>query len=175
MSDQDIVAEIDELIYETEDAPNLVDFCSLLEDAANEIRRLREAILMKAISVTSHTLNCPDDERPASYGSCFSVMCDDGKEYRVVNFVYENLKALEEQGLKWPLDVESLGSRNVVLMDGRIGERWYQQRYCEVCTPQSLLPITQRQRHQRDMARGRRIEGGGCITINLDVPEVPFP
>ena len=40
-ADRNIVAEIDKLIYHTEDAPNLVDFCSLLEDAANEIRRLR--------------------------------------------------------------------------------------------------------------------------------------
>ena len=40
-NDEDIVETIDELIYRTEDAPNLADFCSLLEDAANEIRKLR--------------------------------------------------------------------------------------------------------------------------------------
>ena len=39
--DEDIVETIDELIYNTEDAPDLADFCSLLEDAANEIRKLR--------------------------------------------------------------------------------------------------------------------------------------
>jgi hypothetical protein len=38
---EDIVEVIDDLIYHTEDAPDLCDFCSLLEDAANEIRRLR--------------------------------------------------------------------------------------------------------------------------------------
>lgn len=37
----DIVDEINELIYNTEDAPGLEKFCSLLEDAANEIRKLR--------------------------------------------------------------------------------------------------------------------------------------
>ena len=41
MNEQDIVEEIDQLIYETEDAPNLADFCALLERAANEIRKLR--------------------------------------------------------------------------------------------------------------------------------------
>jgi hypothetical protein len=129
---------------------------------------------VKALNIESHTLICPDDARPAAYGNCFSVKTDDGGYYNIVNFVYENIKALEKSGLAWPIEIEALGPRTAIIMDGRIGERWYQQRYCEVCTPQSLLPITQRQRHQRDVARGIRTEGDGCVTFYLD-KKAEFP
>jgi hypothetical protein len=130
---------------------------------------------MKALHIESHTLIGPDSELPASYGNCFSIIAEDGNRYAVVNFIYENIKALEKSGLTWPLEIEPLSKWIAVLMDPRIGERWYQDRYCEVCTPASLLPIVQRQRHQRDIARGRRVEEDGCVMFRLDTPEVEFP
>jgi hypothetical protein len=123
---------------------------------------------MKATEVGSVTLVGTSDERPSQWGNCFTVKCDDGKWYRIVNFNHENLEALEKMGLTWPIECEALSDRVAVIMDGRIGERWYQDRYCEVCTPRDLLPITQRQRHARDIARGRREESNGHVMIRMD-------
>jgi len=129
---------------------------------------------MKALEVGSVTLVGVWEEPPSQHGNCFDVKCDDGKWYRVVNFNHENLEALEKLGLTWPIECEALSERVVVFMDGRIGERWYPNRYCEVCTPQSLLPITQRQQHQRDIARGIRTEGQDFITFDLQ-KKAEFP
>lgn len=131
---------------------------------------------MKALEVGSVTLVGVLDERPSQFGNCFTVKCDDGNWYRIVNFNHENLEALEGMGLTWPIECTPLSDSVAVIMDGRIGERWYQDRYCEVCTPRELLPITQRQRqrHERDIARGRRVEGNGFVTVNLDVRPSPF-
>lgn len=87
---------------------------------------------VKALSVTSHTLvGVSRAERPQPHGNCFSVLTDaDGTERRVLNFNYENLQALGKAGLTWPIAVEPLGDRCVVIMDGRIGERWYDREYC---------------------------------------------
>ena len=123
---------------------------------------------MKALNIESHTLICPDDARPAEYGNCFSVKTDDGGYYNIVNFVHENVEALEKLGLTWPIEIEALGPRTAVIMDARIGERWYSQRYCTVCTPVRLLPINQRQAQLRDVARGVREEGDGFTTFHLD-------
>lgn len=123
---------------------------------------------MKALEVGSVTLLGAPEERPSQSGNCFTVKCDDGKWYRIVNFNHENLEALEKKGLTWPIECEALSGNVAVIMDGRIGERWYQERYCEVCTPRDLLPITQRQRHARDVIRGRREESEGFITIRMD-------
>jgi hypothetical protein len=129
---------------------------------------------MKALSIGSHTLVVPDDERPATYGNCFDVEGEDGQYHRVANFVYENIEALEKLGLTWPIEIEALGTRTVVIMDGRIGERWYSQRYCEVCTPGDLLPITQRQRQLRDIARGIRTESENSVMIDVQ-KKAEFP
>ena len=119
---------------------------------------------MKALEVGSVTLVGVWGDPPHEHGNCFDVRCDDEVWRRVLNFNHENLEALEKLGLTWPIECEALSERTVVLMDGRIGERWYQQYYCAVCTPRDLLPITQRQRQLRDIARGLRIENGGWIT-----------
>jgi hypothetical protein len=85
-----------------------------------------------------------------------------------VNFNLENLQALEESGLKWPIECEALDARTAVVMDGRIGERWYDDHYCTICCPDALLPITQRQRHKREEARGARVVGNGYISYHFD-------
>lgn len=129
---------------------------------------------MKALHVTSYTLIGVFGEPPHDHGNCFSIEADDGKCYHVVNFVYENIEALEKLGLQFPLEIERLADGVVALMDPRIGERWYRDTFCEICCPRDLLPVTQRQRHKRDISRGRRVEGNGFVSINFDVPSPPF-
>lgn len=129
---------------------------------------------MKALEITEHTLVGASGPRPSHMGNCFSVKCDDGKYYRILNFNLENLEALLEKGLTWPIECEALSGRSAVFMDGRIGERWYDDRYCEVCTPDSLLPITQKQRHKREIARGARVEGNGYVSYHFD-KKAEFP
>lgn len=129
---------------------------------------------MKALKITSYTLVCTDDQRPQQNGNCFSIKTEDGQEYRVVNFNYENLKALEKLGLTWPVEFEPLGTRCAIIMDPRIGERWYNYSYCEICCPRDLLPITQKQRHLRDIARGIRKELPGATAFYLTV-KAEFP
>jgi hypothetical protein len=121
---------------------------------------------MKALEIGSVTLVGVYGEPPHEHGNCFDVKCDDGLWRRVLNFNHENLEALEKVGLTWPIECEVLSERTVVIMDPRIGERWYQQYYCTVCTPQNLLPITQRQRQLRDIARGLRVESTGLVILH---------
>jgi len=129
---------------------------------------------MKAVRVTSHTLIGVHGEPPHEHGNCFSVIADNGEGYRIVNFNYENLEALGALGLKMPIEIEAIGNGTAVVMDGRIGERWYQQHFCEVCCPPGLLPVTQRHRQQRDILRGRRSEDQGTVTIRYDLPPPEF-
>jgi hypothetical protein len=131
---------------------------------------------VKALEVGSVTMVGVWGKPPHEHGNCFDVKCEDGAWRRVLNFNHENLEALETLGLTWPLEVEALSERTVVLMDPRIGERWYQRYYCAVCTPQSLLPITQRQCQLRDIARGLRRESGSLVTLYFDAKsKVQFP
>jgi hypothetical protein len=122
---------------------------------------------MKAFEVGSVTMVGVWGKPPHEHGNCFDVKCDDGIWRRVLNFNHENLEALEKLGLTWPIQCEALSERTVVLMDPRIGERWYQRYFCEVCTPCDLLPINQRQRQLRDIARGLRVEGEHFITLHM--------
>lgn len=110
---------------------------------------------MKATEITSTTLvGVGRQERPQQRGNCFSVKVE-GEQYerRISNFNLENLEALIEKGLTWPIEVEPLGECNALVMDARIGERWYDQRYCEICTPRTLLPSNQIAAHQRKILR----------------------
>jgi hypothetical protein len=129
---------------------------------------------VKAICIESHTLIGPDDARPAEYGNCFSVKTEDGGYYNIVNFVYENMEALEKLGLTWPIEIEALDPRTAVIMDARIGERWYSRYYCTVCTPTRLLPINQRQAQLRDIARGILTESDTMIMLDLQ-KKAQFP
>jgi len=130
--------------------------------------------LFEAAVVTSHTLVCPDDEIPHYRGNCFSIKTADEQHFRVVNFNYENLEELQAAGLKFPIQCRKLGEGTAIFHDPRIGERWYSRRYCEVCCPESLLPIPQIQSHERDVMRGVRKKGNGWIQIDLQA-RAEFP
>jgi hypothetical protein len=143
---------------------------------------LRKAIMLdntfNAIRMGMHTLVGALGSPPYTHGNCFSVYGDDEKEYKIVNFIYENLEHLGEKGLKWPISCLRLGERTAVIHDPRIGERWYKQTFCEVCTPYNLLPVPQILVHKRDILRERRIEhdnnGFRSVTYMMNVPSVEF-
>lgn len=124
---------------------------------------------MKALEIGNVTMVGIYGTPPYPHGNCFNVKCEDGIWRHILNFNHENLEALEQMGLRWPIEIEALSKRHAVFMDPRIGERWYQRQYCEVCTPRDLLPITQRQAQLRDIARGRRTERQDLIVIHYDV------
>lgn len=101
---------------------------------------------------------------PHEYGNCFTVLCDDGKHRRVVNFVLENLEAgVEKHGLTWPIRIKALTDRVAVVHDERIPDNWYSKRFCEVCCPTNLLPLPQLLAHERQIAYGDRTENGRDI------------
>ena len=116
-------------------------------------------------------------ERPDSSGNCFSVHVNEvtredfiaGKvdEYRIVNFNVENLNALLKLGLKWPIQCKFLGGRTAIIHDPRIGERWYDKRFCEVCCPKEFLPVPQLQSQEREVMRGFRKEHEKYVELNL--------
>lgn len=123
---------------------------------------------MKATKITWVTCVGVYGEPPLDHGNCFDVVADDGKSYHIVNFNHENLEALQAKGLTLPLEMRQLGdSKAAIIMDPRIGERWYQHRYCEVCCPRDLLPSSQRAIHERDIARGRRTESKHWISFDM--------
>lgn len=137
-------------------------------------------MIFQATSIGMQTLlGVRDQERPSSSGNCFSVFVGDvttediinrrAEEYKIVNFNLENLKDLLRQGLTWPIQCKILDGRVAILHDPRIGERWYQIRYCEVCCPESLLPITQVQIHEREEMTGQREKLQNCIKYDFSI------
>lgn len=122
-----------------------------------------------ATEVASRTLVAVHGSPPYRRGNCFRVLAEDGNEYKIVNFVYENLELLLKHGLTWPLKISILGGRAAILHDERIPDEWYSTIYCEVCCPSSLLPHPQLARHQRQEARGERIVGDGFVSFKKSV------
>lgn len=104
--------------------------------------------------------------KPVQYGNCFGVEFEDGTHGRVINFSIENLEKLIKLGLTWPVQCLRVGPVTVI-HDGRIGERWYSEGFCEICCPRDLLPIDQRHAQLRDILRGRRVERPGSISITI--------
>lgn len=124
-------------------------------------------------------------EPPYPSGNCFGVYAqpvtrDDvvsgnAVEYKIVNFHYENLKALLGLGLTWPIQCKLLGGRKAIIHDPRIGERWYSTTYCETCCPKELLPVTQLQKHEREIMRGDRTEHEHHTTFRIPFRPAEFP
>jgi len=122
-------------------------------------RRVEVENVLNAVRVTSSTLiGVSKDKYPLTHGNCFSVLADDGKEYNVVNFVYENLKEVCRRGILFPISIRALSDRVAVLHDARIPDEWYSVRFCEICCPISILPLPQRLAHERQKMTGARIE-----------------
>lgn len=108
---------------------------------------------------------------PLPSGNCFGVEASDGKGYRILNFVYENLQELLKRGMiSFPIKILVLAEHNAVLHDDRIPDDWYLRDFCESCTPCCLLPLHQRLRQLRAIARGTRTEKpcGGKILVSED-------
>ena len=127
-----------------------------------------------AVAITGQTLLGSSGDFPRSLGNCFDVEDAKGREWRVVNFSVENLKHLLEQGLKWPVAAEEICKGRAVINDSRIGERWYDREFCEVCCPESLLPLPQQLEHEREIARGqRRPSVGGWVSTIIHDPQFP--
>ena len=111
-------------------------------------------------------------EYPTEWGNCFSVIADNGGEYRIVNFCYENLEEVIRRGLGFPFKIKLLSDKHAVLHDERIPDNWYSSSYCESCCPKELLPVNQLDTHERQIARGQRIEREHNVTI--DMSKVPI-
>lgn len=125
-----------------------------------------------------------EGEPPYESGNCFGVyrqrvtrgdvLAGAVEEYKIVNFNARNLDELIRLGLKWPIQCKLLAGRTAIIHDPRIGERWYQHRYCEVCCPARLLPVTQIQAHERAGMAGQRKDYVDCVSIDLTI-EREFP
>lgn len=123
---------------------------------------------INAKDIHSNTLVGSSGEFPRDSGNCMTVVGEDGEIYRILNFNYENLKHLISLGLKWPIAINVIERPWAVLHDARIGDRWYSDRFCTVCTPQHILPLPQRLKQLRRCVRGQREENaGGWVTEHL--------
>ncbi len=121
-----------------------------------------------AIQIAEHTLLCVMScSFPLPFGNCFSVLCSDGSQYRIVNFVLENLYEAVRRGVSWPIKVKPISEHCAVIHDERIPHSWYQDHWCEVCCPERLLPVQQRLAHDRDEACGARVVSVCGVTINF--------
>lgn len=109
-------------------------------------------------------------EFPYKRGNCFSMHNDEGEGYRIVNFNVENLKELIKRGLTWPIKVHPISKRHAILHDERIPHEWYDDRFCSICCPESLLPLPQRAAKFRDREYGVEVVkdvGDGMRIISL--------
>ena len=112
-----------------------------------------------ATDITTVTLVGYFGEFPMERGNCFSVSVDDERDYRIINFNYENLeKLIEDSVVSFPLKISKLSEGIAIIADERIPDEWYSKRFCETCTPSDLLPVPQKLKHFLDIERGVREE-----------------
>jgi len=110
---------------------------------------------MKATRIIRYTL--------VAFNNCFSVLGEDGKEYKVVNFYHETMEKLP---IEWPVEIKVLEGHVAVIHDARVPDKHYNTRFCEVCCPKHLLPTPQLLGHERQIARGQRVEHeNGSVSI----------
>ena len=111
-------------------------------------------------------------EYPRSFGNCFSLIDDEGREVRIVNFYLENLEELlRRKTIEWPVKVLKLSDSTGVIHDFRVSDEWYNEKWCETCCPRELLPINQRLKFDRKVGRGEIevIEGDGIILYKTKI------
>lgn len=121
-----------------------------------------------AYSIGMQTLVGSYGEFPRKHGNCFSLHTNNdpsidynqGKDgYRIVNFNVENLKHLiQYYELDFPIKILPLSDYIAVIHDWRIPDNYYDDRWCEICCPYSLLPIQQQLQQNLEIGRGNRIE-----------------
>jgi hypothetical protein len=124
-----------------------------------------------------------DKKYPIDWGNCFGLIGEDNQEYRIVNFVYENLKwALEHKKISFPIRIEILHEGIALIDDIRIPSNWYREEYCTVCCPDELLTEPQKMEIERQKERGERTEimakdelpnGKRVIIIHFDISKQP--
>jgi len=108
----------------------------------------------KATSITRQTLiGVIAKNFPINHGNCFSVLCDDDTEYRIVNFCVENLEHCISQGITWPIKIKPISDKYAVIHDERIPDNYYYNTFCDICCPDSLLTITQKLEIERKIER----------------------
>ena len=130
--------------------------------------------ILQATGIGSHTLVGFDDSKgyPLTQGNCFSVCTVEDRLCRIVNFSHENFIEAVARGVKLPISIGIIGKNNgtgegyAIVHDKRISVDWYQQRWCEICCPEDLLPLPQRLAHALEIEQGVRIQGDGFIKIN---------
>lgn len=107
-------------------------------------------------------LGVMSSEYPILYGNCFSMIADH-KEYKIVNFIYENIEEAIKRGVSYPIKIGLLSDRLAVIHDERIPDDWYNDHFCEICCSTEFLPIQQILAHQRQEKRGERILIGRLV------------
>jgi hypothetical protein len=125
---------------------------------------------VKGKSIGGHTLlGVNTSKYPVKHGNCFDMVISRDKGVKIVNFYVENLEELIRRNeITLPVKIGMISEHCGVIMDERIPHDWYSDRFCEVCCPDRLLPITQRLRIWRDEESGKRVttksENGYIIT-----------
>jgi hypothetical protein len=99
---------------------------------------------MNGIKVTSQTM--------VSFNNCFSMISDDGYEYRIVNFYIENL----DQSLL-PIKLKKICTNVAIVDDERLTEKC-NNHYCSVCCPEDYLLDHQKKQIEEDLKSGKRTE-----------------
>lgn len=110
---------------------------------------------VRGTMVTSKTLlyvPLGDPFESAQVGNQFSMHCDDGNEYKIVNFLFENLEKVNRLGVPWPFNVLVLGDGVAAIHDARIPDRWYKKDWVQC--PYHLLPAHQKLELMRDVQTG---------------------
>lgn len=143
---------------------------------AYEIENIKKAVRTSYVTLVGYAAH----SFPMESGNCFSVIAEDGKEYSVVNFNYENLKELlKREELEWPIDVLPISENHCVIADHRIPIGWYSAKFCETCTPRHLLTPQQKLQRMLDLKSGKRIERKTVVdgieyvitSVKSDLPE----
>ncbi len=113
---------------------------------------------LKAVRVTGSTMvGVSTKTFPVEHGNCFDVETKCGKEFRILNFAFENLKELIRlEKVSWPIDIAVVGKEIAIVCDTRIPDEWYPVEFCSVCTPQRLLSLPQRLSIHLSEVRGER-------------------
>lgn len=137
-----------------------MDWSALFKDPANRVQGL------KVIGRTLVGFN-PSLPFPRARGNCFTMSADDGNEYRILNFGFENFEHAVNTGkLTYPVQIIVLPSvkKCALIHDARIPDKWYDNNLCPVCTPDQFLPITYFAQQSREVLSG----AAGESTVEID-------